>query len=680
MLRLDAPEHVDRPEPERVAAPGGPTDASPGPAIDLWAFRAAVALVLLPVVVATARALAGGWLPVGDNAYFAIRARDVLTEHHPLLGTWTSASISAGANFNNPGPLLFDLFAGPARLFDGGAGVAVGAALLNCLAIVGIAVVARRRGGPVLGVLAMVVTAGLTWSMGSELLFDPWQPHSLLLTSLLLVVLVWSLACGDVVALPWAAGVASLIVQTHLSYAAIVAALGLWGVAGLIVSLRRHRRDQPQTWSRARRTALRSTAAAGVVVALCWAQPLAEQVAGEGDGNLTRLAGNAGSSPDTVGPALGARVVAAVVATPPGYLRPSFGDALRPSEDGGSVISGVRLPDLPSTGTAAVALAVLGVALVGCGVVAGRRRDRTAVAGVVTAGVALLAGLATASSLPLGFVGIAPHQFRWLWPLSAFVVLAVGAVVVRSSSVGRGRRAVAVAGATVVLVAAIATLPSYNVGAGPADDDWAIPVVRDLNRAMAVLEGEGPLLIDMRGIRFAEPYSGPVMAELQRRDIPFVVDDEGMVRQLGPSRRAEPGTPRLLIREGDATQVTPPGERRVVLVEGLDGAEQEELDDVRSAVLAHLEDLGRVPLAPRGEAALARGDLPVAAARPEVLTVDPAALLATRELDFMVERDLLDLDGAWRARFARYAELQRAWDYETVALFIAPPDAGPAGG
>ena len=87
-----------------------------------------------PFVVATVRAIRDGWYPIGDNAFFALRARDVLTEHHPLLGTWTSASLSVGRNLNNPGPLLFDLLAVPAKA-DPAAGLAIGVAAVNVAAI-----------------------------------------------------------------------------------------------------------------------------------------------------------------------------------------------------------------------------------------------------------------------------------------------------------------------------------------------------------------------------------------------------------------------------------------------------------------------------------------------------------------------------------------------------------------
>src|SRR5256885_12943432 len=113
-------------------------------------FVASIVVAVVPVAVATARAIHNGWLPTGDNALFAVRARDLFTHHLPLLGSWSSASLNAGTQLNHPGPLYFDLLAVPARVVQSGAGVAFGAALLNALCIVGIAVFAYRRGGAAL--------------------------------------------------------------------------------------------------------------------------------------------------------------------------------------------------------------------------------------------------------------------------------------------------------------------------------------------------------------------------------------------------------------------------------------------------------------------------------------------------------------------------------------------------
>src|SRR6202035_4417564 len=115
-------------------------------------------------------------------ALFPIRARYVFSYHHlPLIGLDSSVSLTTSTTLHHPGPLQFDLLALPVKLFGGAPGTALGTGLINVAAIVGIAIFAARRGGPLLGTLAMAMTAGLCWTMGSEALFEPWQPLSLLL-------------------------------------------------------------------------------------------------------------------------------------------------------------------------------------------------------------------------------------------------------------------------------------------------------------------------------------------------------------------------------------------------------------------------------------------------------------------------------------------------------------------
>ena len=128
---------------------------------------------------------------------------------------------------NHPGPLYFDVLAVPARLFEPGAGVVLGVALVNALCRRYRSL--RPPAAAALGTIAMATTAALCGAMGSELLFEPWGPHAVLLLFLFFLVLVWSMTCGDLLALPFAAGVGSLVVQTHLSYVIIVPLLGAWG-------------------------------------------------------------------------------------------------------------------------------------------------------------------------------------------------------------------------------------------------------------------------------------------------------------------------------------------------------------------------------------------------------------------------------------------------------------------
>src|SRR5436190_9183625 len=130
-------------------------------------FLVSVFVALVPVAVATTRAVQNGWIPTEDNALWAIRSRDLFSlTHLPLIGSWSSVSLSVKTLVNHPGPLYFDVLAVPARLFEPGAGVAFGVALVNALCIVGIAVFAYRRGGAVLGTIAMAATTALCWALG----------------------------------------------------------------------------------------------------------------------------------------------------------------------------------------------------------------------------------------------------------------------------------------------------------------------------------------------------------------------------------------------------------------------------------------------------------------------------------------------------------------------------------
>ncbi len=637
-------------------------------------FPLTVVAALAPLVVATARAVQRGWIPVGDNAFFAIRARDVLSAHPPLLGTWTSNSLASGVDANNPGPLYFDLLGLPARVAPGGAGLAVGAALLNGLAVVGTILLARRRAGPLVGMLAAAVTAALCWAMGSELLFDPWQPHAMLLPFLAFLALVWSMTDGDLWTLPAAVAVGSLLVQTHLGYVILVPVLGGFGVVALAVSVRRRRNDDAVGWAELRRrTAWAGATAIGVAVA-CWAQSLIEQFTSEGDGNLTRLVRTAGRSGDeTLGYGRALRLLASVVVLPPWWVRPSFGRAWLPSPD--AVVVPPDAAVLPALGLAIAAAAGLAAGLAWLSTIARRRRDRVAGGALATALVASAAAVVTAGQAPLGLFGLAPHQFRWLWPLGAFTTLAVSAALLRRrGGVGRFHRTVVGALTAAVVVLSALNLPTYNQQVGPSADEFAIPVLDDLGHQMSALEGRGPLLMDLSDEKFASPYGTPIMAELQRRGIPFVVEDRIAARQLGPSRRFD-GTnaaATLRYRVGDSALRTVPGTRRIALHQALDRRRRRQLAALRLRLATYLEDEG-VVLNQRGREALAAGDLPDAARPAEDGRIKGESPLASKVLVYLVQRDLLALDTTWAPVFRRYADLQDRHDTETVALFLGPP-------
>ena len=520
-------------------------------------------MALVPIVTAATRALRNGWFPLSDNALMAIRAHDVLSAHPPLLGTWTSGSLAAGVDINHPGPLLFDWLAIPVRLLGPGAGIVVGVSLLQAASIVGIAVFAARRGGPLLSMAATLATTGLCLAMGSGVLLEPWNPHVTLLPFLWYLVLVWSVAAGDRAALPWAVGVASLVVQTHLSYALLVPLLGAWAVASLVVRrLLTSRQDRSRGAIRGlARPALLATA----VLLVCWAQPLVEQATKGESGNLSRLATH-GSSGATAGLSTSMRLVADVALLPPFWSRGAFRDSWLPQPH---AIVAPKAALLPSTARAAVALGLVGLALLVGARSAWRRGDRSAVAASTTALVALVIAVPAAAQSPLGSFGLSPHQFRWLWPFGAFVALTLASGAIswfrdRAPRSWGTRAGVGIAVATGLV--ALANVPAYNDPVTPNSTQSAIPVVHALASQFGSLKGGGPYLIDHLYVGFADPYSVALIAEMQRRGVPFVTAVPSLARQYGENRRIHlPNgeVESLVLAVGPSAEATPSGLRLV---------------------------------------------------------------------------------------------------------------------
>lgn len=607
---------------------------------------ASVVAAVAPIAVAAARGIRRGWLPIGDNAYFEIRARDVVTAHHPLVGTWTSASLSVGKNINNPGPLFFDLLALPAKV-GGGAGLGIGVAAVNALCVVAIGGVTWRRGGAMATAAAMAATSGLLWSMGSELLYDPWQPNALLLPFLLLLVLVWAALQGDVWMVPAVVAVASLIVQTHFSYAVLIAVLAVVTVVGVVITARRDRRRL-----------LRVAATSAVVALLSWAQPLVDQFADGGFGNLSNLVGSAGGSAEQVGAGLASRIVASILALPPFWGRPSIAEG----------VTGA----LPSPAAAATALLAVGLVLVLGLVAASRRRDGGGRCALALALVLLAAALATASIIPVGVYGLAAHQFRWLWPIAAFTTFALVVTAGRATAVRVGAAPVVALLVVVTVALAGLTMPTYNAATGPTADADAIPTARRLLAQLGPVEGRGPVVMETRNLRFAEPYNIAVMAELQRRGVEFRVADDGMIHQLGRARAVDGSErARLVQRDRDDVLAPPPaGTILVARLVGLTAAQRAERDRLRVEVERYVEEEG-LRLNAAGRRVRARGGIadfgPAGTVRrvPEPFVIGDSFVRLVRE-------DLVDLEPGARPTIERYVDLLDRWNRRTVALYLEP--------
>jgi hypothetical protein len=163
---------------------------------------------------------------------------------------------------------------------------------------------------------------------------------------------------------------------------------------------------------------------------------------------------------------------------------------------------------------------------------------------------------------------------RWLWPVAALATAAlVAALLALLRAHGPWGRRAMMAAAALALVTAIASLPTYASRSwGPVALTAELPAAEDLVTDLDALEGRGTVLFDPVGLRYAEPYSGLVLAALQHRGVPFVFDDEVLIRQFGEGRRNQgEATLRLWQVEGPDAVDPPPGAERVAYAEHDDG-------------------------------------------------------------------------------------------------------------
>ena len=510
------------------------------PRLDQLVRAGLVAVVILPIITAVLRSLRTDWFPIGDNALLFLRTRDVWTEHHPLLGSWTSASLSLGENVNNPGSVYDWLIAPWAHLFSPGPAAAVGVATINIACVVGISIVARRVGGWGFERVMLIVTAALTWSMGSELLIDIWQANALILPFVLFLLMMLGLTAGDGALVPWALGVGTLLVQTHVSYAYIFFFLIVGTAAAWVLHNRAIDVDPIATLKQCLRS--RTTLVGVGVLAVLWAQPLIEQLFGDGKGNLARLISNSGGGDVSLGPANAVQIVSAVGVLPPWWGRSSYASSVPITR----LVDGeLLIPGLPSLPLAALTVVALFGAIAGLTVISRHAGlHRQAAAGTLML-VAIVGTLVSLSLLTIGQVGLSPHHVRWIWPMLAVLHgvltwMVVANIQARKPEMSWSWATPLTAG--LVLAAVAANLPFHAQRSGPVASYERMPVMREvrpgLDQFAHDVDGRAPVLFDVSNLVAFEPYSATMMMWLQERDIEFRVTDDGLARQLGPSRVA----------------------------------------------------------------------------------------------------------------------------------------------
>ncbi|WP_395154400.1 hypothetical protein [Ilumatobacter sp.] len=512
------------------------------PRLDQLIRTGLVATIVLPIIIAVIRSLRTGWFPIGDNALLFLRTRDVWTEHHPLLGSWTSASLSLGENVNNPGSIYDWLIAPWAHLMSPGPAAAVGVATINIACVIGISVVARRVGGWGFERVMLIVTAVLTWSMGSEMLIDIWQANALILPFVLFLLMMLGLSAGDRALIPWTLGVGTLLVQTHVSYAYIFFFLIVGTAAAWVLHNRAADADAGAVAALKQGLRSRTTFAGIGVIAVLWAQPLIEQLFVDGKGNLARLISNSGGGDLSLGPTDAVRIVSAVGVLPPWWGRSGYAETVRVTP---LIDDKLLIPGLPSLPLAVLTVVALLVAIVGLTVLSRRAGlHRQAAAGTLVL-VAVVGMLMSLSILTIGQVGLSPHHVRWIWPMLAVVHgvlawLAVTNIHARKPEISWSWATPLAAG--LVLATGVANLPFHAQRSGPVAAYDRMPVMREVRPgldqfALDVAE-RTPVLFDVSNLVVFEPYSATMMMWLQERDVEFRVNDDVLARQLGPSRVA----------------------------------------------------------------------------------------------------------------------------------------------
>ncbi len=280
-------------------------------------LRLAAALALVPLAVSAIYLTLrhGNYAVTGDLAMTELVTRDV-GRYAVEIGPFSRDG------WHHPGPALYFLLAVPYRLLGSvTSALDVGALAINGASVVGMAVIARRRGGLPLAMLTLVGCALLMRSLGPDEVRLPWNPYVTVLPYALLVFLTWAVTCRDRWALPLAVGVASFVAQTHIGYVALAAPLLAFGAVWLVGSVLR------QAWVEGStaplRPMVRPVLVALAVGTVMWTPPLVEEITGD-PGNLTRawewFRGGGANAESARGYLAGWRLVTSQYGVPPEWL------------------------------------------------------------------------------------------------------------------------------------------------------------------------------------------------------------------------------------------------------------------------------------------------------------------------------------------------------------------------
>jgi hypothetical protein len=491
----------------------------------------AIVLAVLPLVasaVALVVDIGADYHPAADQALIELRTRDV--GFHPVL-----VGLVSLADWSHPGPALFYVLAVPYWLTGGSSiGLALGALVINGLAIVGMALVARRRGGTPLLLCTLVGCSLLVRALGPDFMRDPWIPYITVLPFGLLIFLSWSMTCGETWALPVAAAVASFLTQTHIGYVPMAIPLLAWGAVWLVVLARRGRHSDTRGRLPRPTDVARAGALATAILLVMWLPPVVDELVNE-PGNIVKIEKYFREAEAGVhSPRQGYRVVAEQFGPSPEWLTgaPEFPLGVDGDPD-------FVEPESLHSEPIPVLLLPFGLA----GLVLWRRRSSDGCRLVATISLAFAAGiLAVARTIGPVFV----YRLRWTWVLAMVSLVVVAWTVWTAGAIRRAkvRWLAPVFTSALVVLTAVNTVTAAR--AGIPEKATSSVLARLLPSVVAALpERDGDVVV--RSTTFGSgPYAAGLMLYLERRGIAARSDEVGRVG-FGDHRVHEEGPVRAVL-------------------------------------------------------------------------------------------------------------------------------------
>ncbi len=520
-----------------------------------------------------------------------MRVRDVGTTHPPLIGL--PGRIGPGfQGGSHPGPLSFYALAPVYRLLGSSSwALQASTVVLHVAAIAVALVIARRRGGVPLMVAVASVTALVVLGYGSTALTEPWNPWLPPLWWVVLLLAVWSVACGDLPMLPVAVVAATYCAQTHVPYLSLAVGLGGCAAGAAIWAWRKAPTRSVQRTHIVRW--ILGSLALGLVL---WAPPTYEELTRE-PGNYRVMLENLGSpSEETVG------------------LSAAGGIVVRRLDIGHLVVDQVADPGTlidpfpsrqPSLGRGWIVLIVW----LASAFAAVRMRHRALVLLHATVAVGLLLAWWTISRI-YGIVWY--YLVMWMWGIAIVMMVAVGWTLVLVAARWRPSwRSIATVplGGLLVLTAALAGRATVRAADAEAYQDGGAKNLRSLApiTAEAIDRGEGAAS-GHEGrylITCDSAYLGAgcvsMLNELDRRGFDVGLE-ERFRAAVGGSRIVEPGESTATIHVASGSSVATWRADRsaveVAAVEPRTNADVERYEQVRSELIGVLTAAGRVDLVP----------------------------------------------------------------------------------